>query len=94
MSFDFEEAFVSGAAETGGTFRRASENVAWIGTPGRHLMLGWETKGGRFHFFAGSPTEPVLEFACATDGWEEWQAIDAGRDFARRAYEIAGRLGK
>ena len=26
------------------------------------------------------------------DGWEEYQAKDAGRDFAERAYEIAGRL--
>jgi len=94
MSFDFEEAFISGLAEWGGTFDRSHLGIAWIGPPGRRLMIVWGSDEGRFRASAPTPSAPLLEFGCAVDGWEEWQAKDAGRDFAKRAYEIAGRLGK
>lgn len=94
MSFDFGEAFAAGLAEWGGTFDRTRAGTAWIGPLDRRLMLAWGTNGGYFRASAQTPSAPLLEFSCAVDGWEEWQARDAGRDFAKRAYEIAGRLGK
>lgn len=93
MSFDFAEAFAKGMAEVGGTFAAASPGRAQIGIGERTLFIGWESGGGRFRAYAGGGA-PLLEFSCATDGWEAWQAVDAGRDFAKRAYEIADRLGK
>ena len=88
MSFDFGDAFMSGVAEVGGTFVAVSPGCAQIGTDECTLAINWEVSGGRFHAHAGRDT-PLLEFACVTDGWEAWQARDAGRDFAKRAYEIA-----
>ena len=94
MSFDFGEEFASGLAEWGGTFDRTHGGIAWIGLPGSRLMLAWGTNGGYFRASAGSHDRPDLEFSCVVDGWEAWQARDAGRDFAKRAYEIVGRVGK
>jgi len=94
MEFNFKEAFAAGMSEWGGTFDRVSENAAWIGIPSGRLMLYWETNGGYFHVFAGSPERPDLEFGCIFGDWEEWQAKDAGRDFAKRAYEAAERLSR
>lgn len=93
MSFDFAEAFMAGVAEVGGTFKRFGDGFAQIGLDERPLAIGWTSGGGRFRAHAGFGA-PLMEFACATDGWEEWQAKDAGRDFAKRAYEIADRLSK
>jgi len=92
MNFDFGEAFAKGMAEVGGTFVAVSPDRAQIGIGEQTLFIGWKSGGGRFRAYAGGA--PLLEFACTTDGWEEWQAVDAGRDFAKRAYEIVGRLGK
>lgn len=92
MSFDFGEAFASGVAEVGGTFRRESRGVAWIGTDEHSLQIAWSSNGDYFRAVAGAGERPSLEFGCIMDGWEEYQAKDAGRDFAERAYEIAGRL--
>ena len=93
MNFDFGDAFMSGVAEVGGTFVAVSPGCAQIGTDECTLTINWKVSGGRFYVYAGRGT-PLLEFACVTDGWDKWQAIDAGRDFAKRAYEIAGSLGK
>ena len=93
MSFDFGDAFMSGVAEAGGTFVAISPGRARIGTDKRTLAINWEVSRGRFHAHAGRDT-PLLEFACVTDGWDAWQAIDAGRDFAKRAYEIAASVSK
>lgn len=93
MNFDFAEAFMAGVAEVGGTFKRLGDGFAQIGPDERPLAIGWTSGGGRFLAHAGSGAQ-LMEFACATEGWEEWQAVDAGRDFAKRAYEIAGRQGK
>ena len=94
MSFDFGKAFACGMAEWGGTLSRTTACAAKIGPDGRTLCVAWIAGSGRFKAVAGNGSSPALEFGCATDGWEEWQAVDAGRDFAKRAYEIAGRLGK
>ena len=90
--FDFAEEFARGAAEAGGTFDRASPGSAWIGTPDRRLEIRWRSGAGCFAAFAGPRGRPSFAFACATGGWEAWQARDAGRDFAKRAYEAAARL--
>jgi len=92
MSFDFGEAFVRGMAEIGGTFNRVSPGEATIGPDERKLYIQWESNLSYFTASAGAPSRPDLEFKCATDGWEEWQAVDAGRDFAKRAYEAAARI--
>lgn len=92
MSFDFGEAFARGMAEVGGTFNRVSPGEATIGLDGQKLYIKWEPNLGRFTASAGAPSRPGLSFGCITDGWEEWQAVDAGRDFAKRAYEAAARL--
>lgn len=94
MSFDFGEAFARGMAEVGGTFNRISPGEATIGPNGKKLCITWESNLSYFAAVAGAPERPDLSFGCIMDGWEEWQAVDAGRDFAKRAYEIAGRLGK
>ena len=94
MSFDFGEAFVCGMAEVGGTFNRISPGEAAIGPDGQILFIQWETNLSYFCASAGSPERPDLVFRCITDGWEMWQAVEAGRDFAKHAYEIASRLGK
>lgn len=92
MGFDFAEAFVAGVAETGGTFEKIGPNQAWIGPEGRRLSIWWASNVDRFRAYAGAPERPDLDFSCVVCGWEEWQAKDAGRAFAERAYEIAGRL--
>lgn len=94
MSFDFGEAFARGMAEVGGTFNRVSPDEATIGLDGQKLYITWESNLSYFAAVAGAPSRPDLSFGCIMDSWEEWQAIDAGRDFAKRAYEIAARLSK
>lgn len=94
MSFDFGEAFARGMAEVGGTFNRISPGEATIGLDGQKLYITWESNLSYFTAVAGAPSRPDLSFGCIMDNWEEWQAIDAGRDFVTRAYEIAGRIGK
>ena len=94
MSFYFGEAFARGIAEVGGTFNRISSDEATIGPDGQKLYIKWESNLSYFTASAGAPSRPDLLFGCIMDKWDEWQAIDAGRDFAKRAYEIAGRLGK
>ena len=93
MSFDFGEEFARGMAEVGGTFNRVSPREATIGPDGQKLCIQWESNLDYFTASAGAPSRPNLAFRCITDGWEAWQAIDAGRDFAKRAYEIAWQLG-
>ena len=93
MSFDFGDTFMSGVAEVGGTFVAISPGRARIGTDKRTLAINWKVSGGRVHAHAGRDT-PLLGFACGAAGGDAWQAIGPGRDFAKRAYEIAGRLGK
>ena len=94
MSFDFGEAFVAGLAEWGGTFNRVSPGEATIGQDEQKLYIRWESNLSYFTASAGAPSRPDLSFGCITDGWEMWQAVEAGRDFAKHAYEIASRLGK
>ena len=94
MNFDFGEAFARGMAEWGGTFNHISPGEASIGPDEQKLYITWESNLSYFTAMAGTPSRPDLLFGCIVDGWEAWQAIDAGRDFAKRAYEIAGRIGK
>lgn len=94
MNFDFREAFVRGMAEVGGTFNRISPGEATIGPNGKKLYIEWKLNLDYFTASAGEPSRPNLSFGCIMDSWEEWQAVDAGRDFAKRAYEIASCLGK
>lgn len=91
-NFDFGTEFSAGIDEVGGSFAWVSAGHATIGTGRCVLPVQWGLSDGVFHASAGSSDRPSLVFECTTAGWERWQARDAGRGFAERAYEIAGRL--
>lgn len=91
--FDFKEAFLRGLAETGGTYRRTMAPCAEIGDGAGTVSLTFEwapPTRSAFGFFRITADGGAAEFKCRTDGWEEWQAVDAGRDFAKVAYRISG----
>jgi len=83
--FDFAEAFMKGVAEACGAFVKDGRGGR-IEAGGRSLQIECSETAGRFRFSAGEPADPDMAFECRPEGWEEWMAVDAGRDFG---YQVA-----
>lgn len=93
-AYDFREAFLSGVSDVCGTYARTMVPCATVGSGGGQVSLTFEnavpTKS-MYGFFRITADGGAAEFKCRTDGWEEWQAVDAGRDFGKIINHISER---